>query len=127
MGKKEFTAEVKGDPSIIKESKNSNWCKVLCEVSYNGGPTNIDIRNVKFNEDGTQMFGKGISMTKEETDIATDILLEKGFGTLDKINEIAKKRNSIFAGAENILEDDDDEDEFDEMGRLVVRLGKKIK
>ena len=121
MGKKgEIKADIKKWHGIIKESKNSNWCKCIYTVSYNGAPANVDIRNVKFNDDGTYIFGKGISLTDEETDTTVDILLEKGYGTMEKISEAMKARNSMFKDGDSIFDDDYDPEE--KPSKLVIDL-----
>jgi len=126
MGKKEFKVDIKEWIGPVKEGKNTNWCKYVLKVSYNDAPANLDIRNVKFNEDGTHMFGKGISLTNEETDVLVDTLLDCGYGTLDKISSTAKARNALFVGGDTLFEEDD-KDDWDDKGRLIVRLGKKKK
>ena len=121
MGKKgEIKADIKEWIGPVKESKNSNWCKYVLKVSYNDAPANLDIRNVKFNDDGTYIFGKGVSFTDEEADTAVDILLEKGYGTMEKISEAMKARNSMFKDGDSIFDDDYDPEE--KPSKLVIDL-----
>lgn len=101
MPRKELKAEVKEWIGSVKESNNSDWAKYVLKVSYNDKPAHTDIRNVRFNPDGTQSFGKGISLSDEETDTMVDLLLEKGYGTLNKLEEAVRNRRSIFEDVEN--------------------------
>lgn len=105
MPKKEFKADVKEWIGPVKESKNNNWCKYVLKVSYNDRPANIDIRNVKFNEDGEHIFGKGISLTDEETDALVDTLVEKGYGSTNVLEESLSKKKSIFTKGKIFNED----------------------
>ena len=120
---KEFTAEVKEWVGPVKESKTNNWCKYVAKVSYNNKPANIDIRNVKFNPDGSHLFGKGISLTDEECDTMVDILLEKGYGTRDAIEKALKKKDAVFGDTVNIFVDDDEEEE--EYLKIIEICGKE--
>ncbi len=108
--KKPFTYDIKEWMGVVKESKNSNWCKYVYKVTYNERPASIDVRNVKFNEDGTMMFGKGISLTDEECDNMMDILLDNDYGSTTAIERALQRRNQIFGN-----------EKFDE--DLVVTLG----
>lgn len=101
---KELTCDVKEWLGVVKESKNSNWCKYVYKVAYNDRPTGIDVRNIQFKEDGTNMFGKGISLTDEECDTMVDILIDNGYGSTTAIEKALKKRNQIF---DNDMFDDD--------------------
>lgn len=88
---KEIDSEVEEWYGFVKESPNSNWTKAIYRVRYND-KKKIDIRNVKHNEDGTKMFGKGISLSDEEANSTTEILVENGFGDTDKLKELLDKR-----------------------------------
>lgn len=93
---KPLTCDVKEWLGVIKESKNSNWCKYVYKVAYNDRPAGIDVRNIQFKEDGTNMFGKGISLTDEECDTMVDILIENGYGSTTSLEKAIKNRNQIF-------------------------------
>lgn len=114
MPKKEFKADVKEWIGPVKESKNNNWCKYVLRVSYNDKPANIDIRNVKFEEDGSHTFGKGISLTDEEVDTLVDTLVEKGYGTTETLEKSLEKKKSIFTKSK-IFDDGE--------GPLVIHCG----
>ena len=94
--KKPLTCDIKEWMGVVKESKNSNWCKYVYKVAYNDRPAGIDIRNIQFKEDGTTMFGKGVTLTDEECDNVVDILINSGYGSTTAIEEALKKRNQIF-------------------------------
>jgi hypothetical protein len=66
------------------------------KVAYNDRPAGIDVRNIQFKEDGTNMFGKGISLTDEECDTMVDILIENGYGSTTSLEKAIKNRNQIF-------------------------------
>ncbi len=124
MGKKNKPLEFKVEELIgpVKESKNSNWCKYIAKISYNDRPANVDIRNIQFKEDGDYFLGKGISLTDEECDTMVDILLERGYGSIDQIAYVYDKRKSFFDGdffsEEEIIEDKR------KRGILTVELGE---
>lgn len=115
---KEFTAEVEELIGPIKEGANSNWCKYIAKISYNGKPPNIDIRNIKFEEDGNHFFGKGISLTDEECDTMVDILLENGYGSIGQLEKSLNDRKNIFGN-------NNDDDCYDEDGSLSITLGDR--
>lgn len=115
---REFTAEVEELIAPIKEGPNSNWCKYVARISYNGKPPNIDIRNIKFEEDGNHFFGKGISLTDEECDTLVDILLDRGYGSIDHLETSLDKRKEIFGGDEDSGSCYDKKD-----GSLSITLG----
>lgn len=118
MKSKEFKSEITELVGPIKENPKNNWCKYILKVSYNDKPANIDIRNIKFNEDGTHTFGKGITLTDEECDVMVDMLVDRGYGSTDKLEEAVKKKKSIYGG--DFFENDED----DTNGKLVIKLGK---
>lgn len=93
---KPLTCEVKDWMGVVKESKNSNWCKYVYKVAYNERPAGIDIRNVQFKEDGSNVFGKGITLTDEECDTVVDILIEHGYGSTTAIENALTKRNAVY-------------------------------
>ena len=117
--KGEFKTKVNKWIAPVKESDNSNWTKYVYKAAVNDGPANINIRNVKFNDDGSFIFGKGITLADEETDATVDVLLKEGYGTLEAIESALRERYSMFKDGDNIF-DDDYEDETP--SKLVVDL-----
>ena len=51
-------------------------------------PITVDIRMVNKTND---FIGKGISLSDEECDKLVDILLDRGYGSIDKIKEVLVK------------------------------------
>lgn len=101
---KPLTCDVKEWLGVVKESKNSNWCKYVYKVAYNDRPAGIDIRNIQFKENGGNMYGKGISLTDEECDTVVDILIDNGYGSTTAIERALHNRNKIFDNSQ--FEDD---------------------
>ena len=57
-----------------------------------GDKTTLDIRNYNF---GTKQIGKGISLSSEEADRLTNILLENDFGSLDELEKAVKRKKNF--------------------------------
>lgn len=84
---KEFKSEVIEHISDLKEY-NSNYSKSILRMIWGDNPITMDIRMV--NKD-KNFVGKGISLTDEECDNLVDILLDRGYGSIDKIKEVLVK------------------------------------
>ena len=84
---KEFKSEVIEHISDLKEY-NSNYSKSILRKIWGDNPITMDIRMV--NKD-KNFVGKGISLTDEECDKLVDILLDRGYGSIDKIKEVLVK------------------------------------
>ena len=84
---KEFKSEVIEHISDLKEY-NSNYSKSILRMIWGDNPITMDIRRV--NKD-KNFVGKGISLTDEECDKLVDILLDRGYGSIDKIKEVLVK------------------------------------
>jgi len=61
----EFKMEILEDLGTFYTRKGG-WELKLRYISWNGNPPKYDIRPWKANEDGTEKFGKGMTMTGEE-------------------------------------------------------------
>lgn len=86
--KDDFTYDIK---DVIKVSGDDDgWQKSILEVQWGDKPISIDFRRVNLEK---MAMGKGISFTYEEADTIVDLLLEKGFGSKEAINEAYKRRN----------------------------------
>ena len=83
----EFKSEVIEHISDLKEY-NSNYSKSILRMIWGDNPITMDIRMV--NKD-KNFVGKGISLTDEECDKLVDILLDRGYGSIDKIKEVLVK------------------------------------
>ena len=87
MSKKEFKSEVVEHIAILKETNCYNK-EVLRMIWGESNPMTIDIRMVNKN---SNFVGKGISLSDEECDKLVDILLDRGYGSIDKIKEVLVK------------------------------------
>jgi hypothetical protein len=86
MAKKEFKSEVVEHIAILKEGER--YQKEVLRMIWNDNPITVDIRSVDKN---SNFVGKGISLSDEECDKLVDILLDRGYGSIDKIKEVLVK------------------------------------
>ena len=84
--KKEFKHEVIERIDTLKES--NNYSKEVLRMIWGDNPITVDIRMVNKTND---FIGKGISLSDEECDKLVDILLDRGYGSIDKIKEVLVK------------------------------------
>lgn len=87
MAKKEFKSEIVEHVCNLKEY-NSNYTKSILRMIWGDNPITMDIRMVNIDN---QFVGKGISLTDEECDKLVDILLDRGYGSIDKVKEVLVK------------------------------------
>ena len=87
MAKKEFKSEVVEHIANLKEY-NSNYTKSVVRMIWGDNPITMDIRMVNNDK---QFVGKGISLTDDECDMLVDILLERGYGSIEKVKEVLVK------------------------------------
>jgi hypothetical protein len=73
----------------IKESDKHDWCKAVAKISWNDSPATLDIRNMNMSQN---RIGKGISLSDEEADKLTDIMLENDFGSLETLESALKRK-----------------------------------
>lgn len=97
----DFSYEITDLIGILKESETHDWVKALTRISWNGGPANLDIRNLNL---GQNRLGKGITITDEEAEMLTNLLLDQGFGSIESLQE-AIKRKRCFSLEETTEED----------------------
>ena len=83
---KEFKSEVIERVATLKEG--NSYSKEVLRMIWNDNPITIDIRMVNKTND---FIGKGISLSDEECDMLVDILLDKGYGSIEKIKETLVK------------------------------------
>lgn len=86
MAKKEFKSEVVEHIATLKESER--YSKEVLRMIWNDNPITIDIRSV---DKVNNFVGKGISLSDDECDMLVDILLDRGYGSIDKIKEVLVK------------------------------------
>ena len=84
--KKEFKSEVIERIDTLKET--NNYSKEVLRMIWGDNPITVDIRVVN---KSNNFIGKGISLTDEECDKLVDILLDRGYGSIDKIKEVLVK------------------------------------
>lgn len=85
--KKEFKSEIVERVATLKETTNYSK-EVLRMIWGDSNPITMDIRMVNKTND---FVGKGISLSDEECDMLVDILLDRGYGSIDKIKEVLVK------------------------------------
>ena len=86
MAKKEFKSEIVRQLGTLKES--NNYSKEVLQMIWGDNPVTLDIRMVNKTND---FVGKGISLSDEECDKLVDILLDEGYGSIEKIKEVLVK------------------------------------
>ena len=86
MSKKEFKSEVIERVATLKET--NGYTKEVIRMIWNDNPITMDIRMVNKTND---FIGKGISLSDEECDMLVDILLDRGYGSIEKIKEVLVK------------------------------------
>ena len=87
MAKKEFKSEVIERVATLRETERYSK-EVLRMIWGEDNPITMDIRMVNKTND---FIGKGISLSDEECDMLVDILLDRGYGSIDKIKEVLVK------------------------------------
>ena len=86
--KKEFKSEVIERIDVLKETNNYSK-EVLRMIWGENNPITMDIRMVNKTNN---FIGKGISLSEEECEKLVDILLDRGYGSIEKIKEVLVKR-----------------------------------
>lgn len=84
--KKDFDNEVIEHIAVLKEGEK--YSKEIIRMRWFDNPVTMDIRIVDKN---TNFVGKGISLSDDECDMLVDILLDRGYGSIDKIKEVLVK------------------------------------
>ena len=86
MARKEFKSEVIEKVATLKEG--NSYSKEVLRRIWGDNPITMDIRMVNKTND---FIGKGISLSDEECDMLVDVLLDRGYGSIDKIKEVLVK------------------------------------
>jgi hypothetical protein len=101
--KKEFKSEVIERIDTLKET--NNYSKEVLRMIWGDNPITVDIRVVN---KSNNFIGKGISLTDEECDKLVDILLDRGYGSIEKIKEVLVKNmrrtNTDINSAEDVID-----------------------
>ena len=85
--KKEFKSEVIERIDTLKET--NGYTKEVLRMIWGDNPITMDIRMVNKTND---FIGKGVSLSDEECEKLVDILLDRGYGSIEKIKEVLVKR-----------------------------------
>ena len=117
--KKEFKSEVIERIDTLKET--NNYSKEVIRMIWGDNPITIDIRVVN---KSNNFIGKGISLTDEECDKLVDILLDRGYGSVEKIKEVLVKNmrrtNTDIKSVDDVI----DCTYVDEDGKTVIEIPK---
>ena len=118
MAKDEAFAEIGDILGIVKESETTDWSKVVAYFNWlsekkKGDKTTLDIRNYNFS---TKKIGKGISLSSEEADKLTNILLENDFGSLEELEKAVKRKKDFFTITDDI------ENELNDEGLYMIEI-----
>ena len=117
MAKKEFKSEVIERIDTLKET--NNYSKEVLRMIWGDNPVTVDIRVVN---KSNNFIGKGISLTDEECDKLVDILLDRGYGSIEKIKEVLVKNMRRTNTDVNSVEDVIDCTYVDDEGYTVIDI-----
>ena len=117
--KKEFKSEVIERIDTLKET--SNYSKEILRMIWGDNPVTVDIRVVN---KSNNFIGKGISLTDEECDKLVDILLDRGYGSIEKIKEVLVKNMRRTNTDINSVEDVIDCTYVDDEGYTILDIPK---
>jgi hypothetical protein len=92
--REDVTFNIEEHIAVLKENDTNDWCKAVDRISWNGRPTTLDIRNRNMSDDSIRP--KGISLSDEEADHLTDILLDRDYGSMEAIEVALKRKKSRF-------------------------------
>ena len=105
--KKKESKDIEVNIRAIHGFLNDEKSLAVATVSWNGGPDKLNIRNCFISADGGLQLRKGVSLTEEEVDALTDILVERRKHGLPKTTKDGKKAvnfNDIFDATTEIVE-----------------------
>ena len=117
--KKEFKHEVIERIDTLKET--NNYSKEVLRMIWGDNPITVDIRVVN---KSNNFIGKGISLTDEECDKLVDILLDRGYGSVEKIKEVLVKNMRRTDTNVKSVDDVIDCTYVDEDGKTVIEIPK---
>ena len=117
--KKEFKSEVIERIDTLKET--NNYSKEVLRMIWGDNPVTVDIRVVN---KSNNFIGKGISLTDEECDKLVDILLDRGYGSIEKIKEVLVKNMRRTNTDINSVDDIIDCTYVDDEGYTVIDIPK---
>lgn len=106
---KEFSYEINEEFGTNIIGEGGSTFSALRKISWNGRDEKIDIRKYTINSDGNEVMGKGISLSEEEADTLTNLLIENGYGDAYTILNSVKNNDEYIGHMATILKDIDDE------------------
>ena len=74
--KEDFTYNIEEFIAPLKETDKNDWVKGVARIKWGDNPTTLDIRNINLATNGAY---RGISLSDEEADALTNILLDEGY------------------------------------------------
>lgn len=95
-----FKGEILEFIAPIKESNTTNWCKGIAKIIWGDNPPTIDIRKMNPLEN---KFGGGISLSDEEANTLTNVLLDNDYGDYDNIKNALERKKKRFT----VVKDDE--------------------
>ena len=117
--RKDFDNEVIEHIAVLKES--DKYSKEVVRMRWFDNPVTVDIRVVN---KSNNFIGKGISLTDEECDKLVDILLDRGYGSVEKIKEVLVKNMRRTDTNVKSVDDVIDCTYVDEDGKTVIEIPK---
>lgn len=97
INKEELKFHIEEIIGTLKESDKHDWAKSVVRISWDDRPATVDIRNFNFSNNSP---GKGISLSDEETEELVNLLVDKDYGSLDKLKNAIKRKTSRFSTSE---------------------------
>lgn len=103
--KKEFNVTIDEVIECIKESPKGSWGKFIARMSFDNGPSDINIRNMNID---TGRISSGISLSDEEVETVTNKFIEMGYGDTKLMKNEVNKRVNRYGGKPFFGSDEDD-------------------
>lgn len=98
----DFKGEITEFIAPIKESESHDWVKGVARIVWGDNPETLDIRKLNMAQN---RIGAGISLSDEEADALTNILLDNDYGDIENIKKALERKESRFKlKEENIID-----------------------
>ncbi|MDD3172191.1 MAG: hypothetical protein PHF63_00755 [Herbinix sp.] len=102
---KEFSYDIKEVIGILDNNAESKWRKYLSFISWNDAPPKIDIRNMNLED---ERMSSGITLNDNEADILTDLLISRGYGSIELLRETISQKENIMKSLQSLDEEKKD-------------------
>ena len=99
----DFKVEIDEIIGVLNESDTHDWCIAVARISWNENPSKLDIRNMNLTQN---KFGKGVSLSDEEAERLTDLLIESDFGSVEVMQRAIRRKVSRFTVSDEMTDDD---------------------